>query len=371
MAEVDRKKNPTGKPNPQPRTDLRPRDRKTAQKQWPSGTPPERLAKNTKPVNSNPPSKQPKSVKPKTLTMKPPVTEAEPEKYYCSSCSGIVDDEKQTLQSIQCDTCKEWVHARGMCSGLNAQAYEVLSDNANLTYKCSKCFAGKNSPGKASSTGPNNSVSQRDFNQLSEMVRGICSQLAKMIDGNAETGMPQKPTARKMEPKGPDDKAIRKMIREETQDRLEREKRREYVMIRGFETEESDDDCADFVSEIFEMLVGREVTFSDFLRFDRRPDLVRVKVLNERDRKAIIANASDLRNSPKSRFFVRRDLTYLQRQVLTERYNQRKAAESAAQQREGDIREPHDVRTNDVEDTEPAASADERATQLSPVKEKN
>ena len=201
-----------------------------------------------------------------------------------------------------------------MCSGINAEAYKVLCDNKNLTYKCSGCLTKKST-----------AVTRNDYDQLAEMVRGVCKEMSKLIDGE-KTVWPRMPSSRGQESKQPDEKAIRKMIRDETQDRVEREKRKEFLIVRGFEKEETDQECADIVSDVLEELAGRPVTYSDFLRFDNRLDLVRVKVLNDADRRTILSNAPNLRSSEKSRFFVRRDLTYLQRQVLKERYDQRKAA---------------------------------------------
>ena len=157
------------------------------------------------------------------------------------------------------------------------------------------------------------------------MVRGICTELGKLIDGSPGAQRSQKQVPKISVPKQPSDSDIRKMIREEAQDRLERERRKELIIVRGFTEEETDGDCAVQVTEIFEELVGRKVTYSDFMRFEKRQDLVRVKVLNDTDRRSVIANASKLRSSARSRFFVRRDLTWLQRKDLKARYEKRKA----------------------------------------------
>ena len=261
-------------------------------------------------------------------TLKP--SEKPPEDNYvpvsCLSCQGAVSDEKHVTNSIQCDRCSGWVHARPMCSGLSIAAFQLFTDSAHLLYSCSACLTRK-APGAAGGQSPDkNTVSAKDFNHLEEMVRGLCSEVNKLLEGPTravqEPSSSRRTTATSNQG---DENKIRKMIREEAQDSLERERRKEFIMVRGFEADESDTTCSDLVSEIFEELTGREVTFSNFLRFDNRPDLVRVKVINENDRKTIISNSINLRNSERSRFFVRRDLTWLQRRELSARYEKRKA----------------------------------------------
>ena len=115
-------------------------------KQWPAGKPPERIQKTQSNLekSSSGPKKTGKNPKTQLLPPAPESDADQPDVTYCLSCSGIVDDDKQTTQSIQCDYCDGWVHARSMCSGLNAEAYRVLSENKNLMYKCSKCLTRKN-----------------------------------------------------------------------------------------------------------------------------------------------------------------------------------------------------------------------------------
>ena len=346
-------KNPTVKANTASKVDTRLSRTKNTDKPWPAGSPPERV---TRPKATAPAKTVAKKTKNPKANMTPITEEVDPqiETCYCLSCEGVVDDKRKTAESIECDYCKGWVHARNMCSGLSVEAYKVLSENENLMYKCSKCLTMKNATGTGSPGDSNGGVSRCELAQISEMVRGLCTQVNKVMEDKSYASATSKPNSRTV-PHQPDSKEIRKIIREETQDRLDRERRKEFLIVKGFTVDESDTDCAALISEVFEVLAGKEVTFSDFLRFDKRQDLVRVKILNERDRRLLLSNASELQNTDKSRFFVRRDLTYLQRQELRERYEQRQK-EQGAEKGKNQPRLTRTQRDNIANPTEPTES---------------
>lgn len=58
-------------------------------------------------------------------------------KSICGSCKNVIDDKKES--SIQCDSCKQWIHVLQSCSGLASSVASVVLDDPTAPFLCMLC----------------------------------------------------------------------------------------------------------------------------------------------------------------------------------------------------------------------------------------
>ena len=107
----------------------------------------------------------------------------------------------------------------------------------------------------------------------------------------------------------------RSVIRQEIKELREREKRKESIVVRGLTASTPGDIIKEF-EEITDMMVGSRVTLIDVVKIPDHPELCRAKILDEGKRKLVLEKAKTLKGSRFDGVFIRRDLTYAQRQEL-------------------------------------------------------
>ena len=94
--------------------------------------------------------------------------------------------------------------------------------------------------------------------------------------------------------------------------------------MRGLTSSSAGDAKAEF-EDITLMMIGSRVTLTDIVRIPNHPELCRGKVLDEGKRRLVLEKAKTLKGSRYDGVYIRRDLTYVQRQELKlrrERQNQ-------------------------------------------------
>ena len=118
----------------------------------------------------------------------------------------------------------------------------------------------------------------------------------------------------------------RERIRSEIQEVREREKRKQSVIIRGINIE-STNELPSKLSLISNLVLQRDISFSDFFTIDRNKKLYRCKILNDEDRQEFLGKTKMLKQSEDFKLvYFNRDLTYAQRQSLLARRSLRSGA---------------------------------------------
>ena len=124
----------------------------------------------------------------------------------------------------------------------------------------------------------------------------------------------------------------RKMMREELRELEERKKRRASLVIRGLQVSTPTEAAAKF-GEITSMLIGERAILSEVCRIKSDSDLFRGNVHDERVRRLILEQSRKLKDSAYSMVYIRRDLTYSQREELKARYNRQHSLEETIPKR--------------------------------------
>ena len=101
------------------------------------------------------------------------------------------------------------------------------------------------------------------------------------------------------------------------------------------------------IGEITSMFIGSRVVLSDVIRIPDHPELIRAKITDEDKRKQILEKAKTLKGLRYDGVFIRRDLTYSQRQEL--KLRREGQGHRDAEQRPDRSRTPH--RTNQDQQT--------------------
>ena len=111
----------------------------------------------------------------------------------------------------------------------------------------------------------------------------------------------------------------RKVVREELRELEEQRKRRTSLVIRGLGAPTAKDAVTRFET-LSQDLIEQKVTLTDVVRIPSETDLYRGKVTDDDIRKCLLDKAKHLKNSAQySSVYIRRDLTYKQRQTLKAR----------------------------------------------------
>ena len=276
------------------------------------------------------------------------------------ACQQEVKDDEQ---GVQCDLCGNWYHA--FCQDITKGAYNALKRHTILSFICDLCKKlptyAKLQPGpQLSDTAVQVSPShdQPQPNVISELVKKVGdlemamkNHLLAMASTTPQqlgaTQVPPNPSKnmvgrsysealrgtaahqqhipqRHNQP--PSQSAIgtemsgdyRRVVREELRELEERKKRQNSLVIRGLRVKTAAE-AVDKFKEISEILTGERVTITEVCQIKSDTDLFRGNVHNIRQRNLILDHARYLRNTQHSHVYIRKDLTYIQRQELHDR----------------------------------------------------
>lgn len=138
-----------------------------------------------------------------------------------------------------------------------------------------------------------------------------------------------------------DQEQHRRQIREEVREVQEQAKHRQSVVIRGLGVSSPNSVVTSF-SNLTEKMFGTKVELSDVVAIPNNQDLLRAKILNEEHRKLVLTRAKSLRDTDYGHVFIRRDLTYKQRQELKHRFQTNPGNHGAANERSVSHPSAHD-----------------------------
>lgn len=245
-------------------------------------------------------------------------------RYNCGMC----DQDLGSDECIGCDACQSWFHANAMCAGLPDSLIKSLLDygGSGVRFVCSKCRVASQPQDKASAaTEASSETSDELVKQLFWSVKGICVALRELttrLDATLEQITSRQESSACSRPSPPaapfDQDQHRRQIREEVREVQEQAKRRQSVIIRGLGASSPSSAAASF-SGLSEKMFGTKVELSDVVKIPNNQDLFRAKILNEEHRKLVLTRAKSLRDTEYGHIFIRRDLTYKQRQEMKNR----------------------------------------------------
>ena len=257
----------------------------------------------------------------------------------CVSCMRDVGDD-----AIGCDECEGWVHNSEMCSGLTQDMIDAIArySGNGIKFVCTKCRVHNSSEKGKPQGSPDNQMGVL-VSQLFQQIKGICSVVQDLI-GKVEalSSTVRPPSGNTSGPTGQNEgssyaavagahsskstsqtlpalasvspDSYRRLVREEVRELDERKKRRCSLVIRGLETTSAEEAARRF-SQVTEFLIGDKVCLTDVVRISSANDLFRGKVTDDELRKKVLDSSKKLRDSDRfGSVFIRRDLTYIQRQ---------------------------------------------------------
>ena len=111
----------------------------------------------------------------------------------------------------------------------------------------------------------------------------------------------------------------RHIVRAELREMEECRKRVSSLVVRGLRVSSAREAAAKF-SEVVGTLIGEQVTLTEVCRIRSDSDLFRGNIHDNRVRKLILDSSKHLRDTQHSHVFIRRDLTFQQREELKARY---------------------------------------------------
>ena len=143
----------------------------------------------------------------------------------CGTCNTEIGNE----DSLECELCSTWTHASQECSGLPYKVFKNIVDFSKhgVTYVCTSCRL-RRDKGGSKTTG--------ELTQLFETVKGLSSAVAKLSveirelksHGNIRGAGPSTGPQHSVDPA-----VLQKWVREDTRELLERDKRKDSIIIRG------------------------------------------------------------------------------------------------------------------------------------------
>ena len=254
----------------------------------------------------------------------------------CGTCCKDVGDD-----AIGCDECEVWVHSTEMCSGLSLSMIQAIEryDGAGIKFVCTKCrldFSVKRGGSPTSSTEMH---LVELVKHLSQQLMGICSVVQQLKNEiNLMRGQPESAQTNLTIPHPPDHAHVpssqtasasgtlpvpgppsseyRKVVREELRELQEQQKRRSSLIIRGLGADSAGAAVRAF-EEVSEFLLNQRVTLTDVVQIPSESDLFRGKVADDSTRRLILDRAKQLKDTTRfGSVFIRRDLTYKQRQEI-------------------------------------------------------
>lgn len=263
----------------------------------------------------------------------------------CGTCGIDVGD-----SAIGCDECETWVHDSEMCSGLPQDMIDAIArhNGEGIKFVCTKCRI------ESSSTRPTSPSAQANpqvvdlVAQLFQQLRGLCSSVQYLLElsksspptsssllgvanpelTNGAASACHPPQAAQMTapaaayyppPQTHSSDSYRQIVREELKELDEQRKRRNSLVVRGLASGNAEAAARRF-EDVSEYLTGHKVKLTDVVKIQGESDLYRGKINDDEARKSLLDKAKRLKDSDQFQgVFIRRDLTYNQRQLLRAR----------------------------------------------------
>ena len=270
------------------------------------------------------------------------------EVFHCGTCNKELDE-----HSIGCDECEEWMHETEMCTGLTQNILDAIGgyNGQAIKFVCTKCRLKSNTVESNSSGSDDESSMAKLVGQLFQQLKGLCSvvqglaeQVKSLSTQVSEKTQPhssesatnphstpgiQAPahpslsyasvTASQLTQPQSVSEDYRKVVREELRELEEQRKRRTSLVIRGLGAPSAKDAVTRFETLSLD-LIEQKVTLTDVVKIPSETDLYRGKVADDDVRKCLLDKAKNLKHSAQySSVYIRRDLTYKQRQALKAR----------------------------------------------------
>ena len=221
----------------------------------------------------------------------------------CGSCDVAVGQD-----GIRCDKCDSWFHPKPLCMGVSDRVIDAIREagGAGVEYVCTHCRSRPVDTGAGSGM---NSPGDPAIAQLFVMVKSLCTAITKLTDRvdslAGHSGGVQQPV---------DPALLQKWVREDTRELLERDKRRDSIIIRGIP---SDNIQASFTEIVQFLCLNLNIVLSDVVPL--RPNLVRAKILVLLHWSELLSRSRNMAVSQFQSVYISRDLTYRQRQELREK----------------------------------------------------
>ena len=241
---------------------------------------------------------------------------------------------------IGCDKCTVWYHPTSTCVGLPDNVIKTIRDygGRGVSFCCTACRlddSGDSSGDNTAASLPGGSQDLADreaVKQLFETVKGLCfsvGELTKNVQQLLQSTSQLQPTSASSVP--PDD--LRVTIREEVREMEERDKRKDSIVVKGLDVPDGRS-FQDVFQEVGKCVLGSEASFNlvDVVCISREKKLYRAKIQNTEQRKNLLTNAKELKDSRYNYVFINRDLTKAQRNELfkrREQYRQQRASDSS------------------------------------------
>lgn len=240
--------------------------------------------------------------------------------FHCVTCKFPVLDNEEG--GIACDECKQWCHGSQVCTGLPKDfVKEVLKHQGKgVKYVCTKCRLQTPAATKGGTMDQAELVSLRDcMNQMFNTIAGL-SNMVRTIDMRlSDKSNDNFPSAGIV-----DESTVRALIREETRELQERDKRKNSIIIRGLLYGEDFQDRFNTIVSFLYPGSSAPITLKDVVPIS--PSLVRAKISSLGVKQDLLSRSSKLSKSPFSNVYISRDLTYLQREELRKRRAARQVA---------------------------------------------
>lgn len=263
----------------------------------------------------------------------------------CGTCDTDVGD-----SAIGCDECETWVHDSEMCSGLPQDMIDAIArhNGEGIKFVCTKCRIKSSSTRPSSQSGRSDSQVVELVAQLFQQLRGLCGSVQYLLElSKSRPSVPLDPprvvnpelanttanihlspqaapgntslVAPMVSPHTQTSDSYRQIVREELRELDEQRKRRNSLVVRGLAASNAEEAAHRF-EVISEYLTGRKVGLTDVVKIQGESDLFRGKINDDEVRKSVLDKAKQLKNSEQFHtIFIRRDLTYNQRQLLKAR----------------------------------------------------
>ena len=241
---------------------------------------------------------------------------------FCSTCKTEVSG-----NSICCDRCNKWCHSKQSCSGLQPkmanQVIHYKGDSLRIWFFCPACKLthpfDNNNNNSDNKIDPNMHLISKTLLDLSNKVDSLLelkSTVNDLAKWKEECQARSVSVSTSSSPSLQLDN-IESIIGEQVTERLERDKRKDYLIIKGLAYTNSTDFLNQF-DLLSATLLNKTVQISDISPLN--PRFTRIKVLNKDDKISLLANASKLKNhSQYNSVFISRDLTRKQRDEMKNR----------------------------------------------------
>ena len=237
----------------------------------------------------------------------------------CGICNFNVGDD-----AVGCDVCSNWFHPTPLCTGLKPEAIDIImaDPDSGVFYKCNICRCSglsSQSPGavRSSQTGLSDPITA---SQLFEMIKSLTMTVTNLAN-QVSVLTSREQIGRQDHVERSDGMISREELYSELWEFEERKKRRESLIVRGTNAQNSSDFSRCF-EEISTHLTGTAVVPDEIHRIGSGSStpLYRVKIRDSAVRMRLLSSARDLKSSDQFKdVYINRDLTFKQRSDLRAR----------------------------------------------------